>query len=221
MKTLAVAALFVVLLAAWTLGAQTPKPNELVRIGSISAENGDFSILDNLITAYSDRDISVEYGTGDKRDFLTTEGGAVSFRVKGEIMQSAAENAPEGAAESFAFCDADDQVSIPVEGAIRAMLPKGAKVKETEDLDDGRLLIAYSTPGIEHYKLFLALLKGKPGTRYRVVGSGFVSEYGFYCGQLAITKNIRAVLVNEPSGSSDSSSVYLFAIKEENPAKDN
>jgi hypothetical protein len=64
---------------------------------------------------------------------------------------------PAAVAHEFQFCDSLDQVSISVEDGIRALLPKGAKVKSTEKLLDGRVLIAYSTPGDEHYKLALSL----------------------------------------------------------------
>jgi hypothetical protein len=40
-----------------------------------------------------------------------------------------------------------------------------------------------------------------------------VSEYGFYCGKQVVTTDIRAILVDEPAGSSDYSAVYFFAIK--------
>lgn len=201
------------LLVALAASARSQVPTDLVKLGGISAEHGEFAFRNNLVTAYSDRDIFAEIGSNNKRDLLTSEGGSVSFELKNDTMRAVTGTARAAVAHEFQFCDPSDQVSIPVADSIKAILPKDAKVKSSEELLDGRTLVAFSVPGNGFYKIFLSLLKGASGNRHVLVGNFEVSEYGFYCGEQVLTTDARAILVDEPAGSSDYSAVYFFAIK--------
>ena len=157
MKEAGLIAFLTALLIALAAGARSQVPGDLVKLGEISAENGEFAFRSNLVTAYSDRDIFAEVGSNTRRDLLTSGGGSVSFEFKNGTMRKATDTVADAVAHEFQFCDPLDQVSIPVEDSIRAILPKGAKVKDSETLLDGRVLVAYSVPGGEFYRIFLSL----------------------------------------------------------------
>lgn len=194
-------------------GAQIPQAGQLIKIGGIAAENGEFAFRNNVVTAYSDGDIGVIYGTGDKRSDIEAAGKSVSYEVSDQSLKRVPYDAPIALAHEFQFCDSFDQVSRPVDAAFRAVLPKDAKVKAVENYGDGRTLAIYSVPGADHYRIDFSLIEGTSGNRYSVIGSVPVSEYGDYCGMQAMTREIRAVLVDEPAGGSDFSVVYLFAVR--------
>jgi hypothetical protein len=193
--------------------AQTPAASQLVKVGGIAAENGGFAFLNNLITAYSDGNIRVIQGAGDKWSDVQIAGKSVSYEVKNLSMKRVSDNVPIAVAHEFQFCDSFDQVSHPVDAAFRAVLPKDAKVKAVEDYGDGRTLAIYSAPGTDHYLIDFSLIESTPSNRYSMISTVPVSAYGDYCGMQAITREIRAVFVDEPSGSSDYSAVYLFAVQ--------
>ncbi|MGO8757853.1 MAG: hypothetical protein ACLQG3_06985 [Terracidiphilus sp.] len=192
--------------------SQKPASNGLVRLGGISAENGEFALSDELITAYSDGDVWVESGAG-QRELLQYKGGPVSFEIQNGTLGRAQQNPPLTLAHEFQFCDRLDQVSLSYEKGIVAVLPEGAKVKSTEDLIDGRTFVVYTVPGREHYAIMVALLRADRAQIYALLESDEVTTFGDYCGKQAMAQGIRAILVDEPAGSSDSSTVYFFALK--------
>jgi len=179
----------------------------------IAAENGEFAFLNDLITAYSGGNIRFVQGAGEKWNYVQIAGKSASFEVKNLSMRSVSDNVPIGIAHEFSFCDSFDQVSRPVDSAFRAVLPKGAKVKAEEDYGDGQTLVIYTVPVADHYLIDFTLIESTAGKGYSVVGTVPVSEYGDYCGMQAVTREIRAVMVDEPAGSSDYSAVYLFAVR--------
>jgi hypothetical protein len=207
-----------IMVTAAFASSQKPASNSLVRVGGISAENGEFAMQDALITAYTDQTIGVEFGPNPKRQFLGHSGSA-SFEVKGESMQRVQNHIPVTLAHEFQLCDSFNQIDRSnVDTTIVSALPKNAKVKSTEDLIDGRILVVYTVPDNSNdsligYKIMVSLLKADPAQGYSVVGSDTVTSYGFYCGIQALTKNLRTILVNEPAGSSDFSAVYIYALK--------
>jgi hypothetical protein len=209
--------LLLIIVAAGLSRAQVPAPNSLVRVGDISAENGVFAMQDGLITAYTDQTISVESGPNSKRQFLDHHGSA-SFEVKGESMRRVQNNIPLSFAHEFQLCDSVNQISRVVDKEILLVLAKDAKIKSTEDLSDDRILVVYTVPdnsdeAYDGYKIMVSLLKANPTQKYSIVGSDTVTKYGSLCGTQALTQNLRAILVDEPAGSSDSSVVYVYAIK--------
>lgn len=207
--TLSIAALAIIA----ALSAQTREARELIKIGGIAAENGEFAFLKNLITAYSGGNIRFIQGEGEKWNYAQIAGKSASFEVKNLSMRMVSYSVPIGMAHEFQFCDSFDQVSRPADAAFRAVLPKGAKLKAEEDYADGRTLVIYSVPGEDHYRLDLSLIESTAGKRYSVLGTVSVTKYGDYCGMQAITREIRAVMVDEPAGSSNYSAVYLVAIR--------
>ena len=211
--TLLVAALVATVATIVASIAQTPKASRLVKIGGIAAENGEFAFLNDLITAYSGGNIRFVQGAGEKWNYVQIAGKSASFEVKNLSMRSVSDNVPIGIAHEFSFCDSFDQVSRPVDSAFRAVLPKGAKVKAEEDYGDGQTLVIYTVPVADHYLIDFTLIESTAGKGYSVVGTVPVSEYGDYCGMQAVTREIRAVMVDEPAGSSDYSAVYLFAVR--------
>jgi len=193
--------------------AQTPGASQLLRVGGIAAENGGFAFLNNLITAYSAGNIRVIQGTGERWSDVQIAGKSVSYELKDLSMKRVPDNVPIAVAHEFQFCDSFDQVSRPVDAAFRAVLPQDAKVKAVEDYGDGLTLAIYSVPSRDHYLIDFSLIESTASNRYSVISTVPVSEYGDYCGIQAITREMRAILVDEPSGSSDYSAVYLFAIQ--------
>lgn len=207
--------ILLIIIAAAFANSQAPASSNLVRVGGISAENGVFGLQDRLITAYTDQTISVEFGSDSKRQFLHHSGSA-SFEVKGESMQWVQNNIPLTLAHEFQFCDSLNQVDISmrVDKEILLILPKNAKIKSTEDLSDNRTLVVYAEPDSRViYKISMALVQGKLAQKYTMIGNDTVSSYGNFCGTQALTQNLRAILVDEPAGSSDFSAIYIYAIK--------
>jgi hypothetical protein len=194
--------------------SQAQKSNGLVKLGGIAAENGEFAILDELVTAYSAKNVRAGVGERSILKLVENDRGAVSYEIKKTGMRGVKNAVPLAMAHEFQLCDSLDQVSLPIEDGIRTLLPKGAKIKSTETLLDGRILLAYSQPGDEHYKLALSLVEDIASNGYAVVGNGTISDYGDYCGMQRMTTDVRAFLVDEPSGSSDFSAAYFFAVKE-------
>lgn len=198
--------------------SQAPKSNDLMKLGGIAAENGEIAILNTLVTAYSSRNIRASAGKLVTFNIVGNDGRPVSYEIKTTGMQRVKDTVPAAVAHEFQLCDSLDQISMPIENGIRALLPKGAKIKSTEKLLDGRILLAYSEPSDEHYRLVLSLVDGTADIGHTTVGEEIISGYGDYCGMQSITKDIRAVLVNEPSGSSDFSAAYFFALRKKETA---
>lgn len=196
-----------------TTSAQTPKAKALTTIGGISAENGEFALVGNRVTAYSDKDIFLWQGANGKPGLVTAGGGSLTFEVRESGLVNVTGNVSSASAHEFELCDSFDQISRPVDDDIRTALPAGAKVKAREEMIDGRVLVAYSKPGIDHYLLMLSLFESAPNNHHKLVGTETASDYGEYCGMQVLTATTWAMLVDEPSGSSDFSAVYFFAIQ--------
>lgn len=213
MKGSVVYAILAILVTAGTTPAQTPKAKALTAIGGISAENGEFSFIGNRVTAFSDRDISVWRGTHGKWELVTAGGGAIPFEIRETGLANVTGNVSSALAHEFQLCDSFDQISISVDDEIRAILPADAKVKAIEELVDGRILVAFSKPEAKHHLLMLSLFESDPNNHYKLVGTETASVHGDYCGMQVLTRRIWAMLVDEPSGSSDFSAIYFFAIQ--------
>jgi len=213
MKGSVASAIIAILTITGATPAQTPKAKQLTAIGGISAENGEFAFIGNRVTAYSDKDIFIWQGTNSGRELVTAGGGAIPFEIRETGLVNVTGNVSSALAHEFQLCDSFDQISRWIDDDIRAALPAGLKVKAREELIDGRVLVAYSKPGADHYLLMLSLFESAANNRYALVGAETASEYGDYCGMQALTKGIRAVLVDAPGGSSDFSAVYFFAIQ--------
>ena len=207
---------FVIAFAVVTMAAsvaQAPVGNQVVRIGGVAAEDSEFAFSDNTVTAYSDGNIRNIQGDGDRWKIDAITGKSISYTVKTQSMKVVSGTTPLLHAHEFQFCDQFDQVSRPVDAALRAVLPKDAKVKEEEDYGDGRTLVVYTVPGEDHYWIELSVIDSTKGGGYSLVGKAPATEDGFYCGVQAMTREIRAVLVDEPAGSSNYSAVYFFVIR--------
>jgi hypothetical protein len=218
MKGCVAKALLAILTITGAMPAQAPRDKTLTAIGGISAENGEFAFIGNRVTAHSDRDIFLWRGANGKRDLITAGGGAATFEVRETGIANVSGNVSSASAHEFQLCDSFDQISRSIDNDIRAVLPADAKVKTSAELINGRILVAYSKPGTDHYLLMLSLFESAPNNRYTLVGTEAVSDYGDYCGMQVLTATTWAMLVDEPGGSSDFSSVYFFAIQlRENP----
>jgi len=213
MKGCVASAIIAILAITGAMPAQTPKAKALTAIGGISAENGEFAYVGNRVTAYSDKDIFLWQGANGKPDLVTARGGAIPFEVRETGLVNVTGNVSSALAHEFQLCDSFDQISRWIDEDIRAALPSDAKVKAREELIDGRILVAFSKPGTDHYLLMLSLFENAPNNHYKLVGTETVSEYGDYCGMQVLTAMTWAVLVDEPGGSSDFSAVYFFAIQ--------
>jgi hypothetical protein len=140
----------------------------------------------------------------------------VSLRVRGETLQRTQTKIPLALAHDFQFCDAFDQIDISrsVDKGILSILPKDAKIKSAETLGNRLTFVVYATSNSPvAYPIRVAMFEGDATHGFAVVGTDSVSSDGNYCGVQTIGRNYRAILVNEPAGSSDSSAVYLYLLK--------
>src|ERR1035437_7954766 len=117
MKSWAFGAFITTLILVMVSVAHKPAANQLIRIGGIAAENGEFAFSNNRITAYSHRDICVTKGVSDKCSLLTATGEPVSFEVNAQSMRKVTDNVPIAVAHEFQLCDSFDQVSRPIDTA--------------------------------------------------------------------------------------------------------
>jgi hypothetical protein len=202
-------------LASLFATAQAPTPTRLLRIGGIAGESGIFASSDDQVTMYSNGDIYTWSGAGSKRQLIVVS-GSISLMVKGETLQRSQTKIPLALAHDFQLCDAFDQIDISrsIDKGISSILPKYAKIKSAETLGNGLTFVVYATAdSTATYPIRAAMIEGDAIHGYAIVGIDSVSSDGNYCGVQTIGRNYRAILVNEPAGSSDASAVYLYLLK--------
>jgi hypothetical protein len=209
------ATLVAIVLIAPLVGAQAIASYSLTKVGGIAGENGVFASQDGLITVYSDQTVRVQYGSDPKWKFIDNTGN-VSFGFKEGVMKRVPDTIPLAAAHEFAFCDPLNQVDVwkTMDSGVGSLLPKGSRMKATESLGESYLLVVYATnASTSRYDLRFALMKGNNTEKYRLIRSDIVSAGGSYCGIQSIGENYRVIMTDEPTGSSDFSVEYVFAVK--------
>ncbi len=205
-------ALIVALLSSAT--AQSTAPQRLVRIGGIAGEIGLLAFADGRISVYADKTIRIQFAPNPKWKILDHSGSA-SFEVSGESLRRTKDTLSLAVAKDFQFCDPLNQVDISstVDKSVSLVLPANSKIKSKEDLRDDLTLVVYSAPnGKVRYDVQVALLQGT-SEKQAIVGVGTVSSDGNYCGTESLGGSYRAILIDEPRGSSDFSAAYIYEIR--------
>jgi hypothetical protein len=211
MKRLAIISIvFVSMLAE----SQSPQSGGLTRIGGIAGENGTFGSVNRLVAMYSDVNIRVQVGNSEKWQ-LVDHTDSVSYEVTSNDMRRSQDNVPVAVAHDYQFCDPLNQVDISatVDKELSRALPKGAKVKAVENLGRGVFLVAFAASEQPvRYEIRLALLRNSTGGKFKRLDMDTVSVDGSYCGMQTLVEGYRAIFVNEPAGSSDSSAAYFYHV---------
>jgi hypothetical protein len=201
--------------SAMCASSQTPIPNHVVRIGAIAGESGVFASLNRLITMYSDGTIRAQFGVESKWQAIDHT-GSVSFEVKEVNLRRSQDNVPLAVAHEFDLCDPLNQIdlSTTVDKNLALLLPKGSRIKAVEDTGHGLTLVIFATNDERvRYETRLALIESGQGHTYSTVGKSTVSTVGNYCGMRSLGDEYRAILIDEPAGSSDFSAAYIYALK--------
>jgi hypothetical protein len=165
-------------------------------------ENASFAIQGNVVTMFS--------GPNGRLD-------AVEIRCEGDkCMRSQAKLRPEDAKLPL-ICDQLDQIDVgSLHPKIRAVLPKGSKLKDVLMQVDGTTIAIYTIfPNPNRTDVRVALLKDNPSKRLpsAELVQTYIANYSdaaFYCGATFGDKDHVFVLVNEPAGSSDSIGLAIY-----------
>lgn len=206
---------FVLRLAANSAVGQISTIEPVVRLGAISGENGEFGFSDRLITVYSRGDISVQLGDSVSEKMLRWK-GHFSFQVVRNALRPSTRSVPLASSDQFAFCDPFNQVDLSarLDHDLRSLLPRNAEVKTVDEMGSGRIIVVYALGGTTvAYSTWIAVFQPDRNSRESLSRAMLVSRDGNYCGMRSLGPRYRAILIDEPSGSSDFSVVYVFALR--------
>lgn len=219
MKSMKRAVTFLLIIAVTSWGTDKEKLR-LKPMIAIGAENGSFAISQATLAAYSDRDIRVRRGSDTKWELIQStnpKNKPVSFTFDKGAWSLA--NKPRSAdlTEDW-FCDPLNQVDITEREDVSA-LPANTKPKQVFTFDRYTVVIYASSNSKVNYEIRIAVLQKDGEDDWKLSSSQLVSDQGYYCGAVQITRNQFAVIIDEPAGSSDYSAVYVYQIAVGDPVQ--
>lgn len=206
-KLLSFAALTSVLAAQQT---QT----RLQRLVGIAAEDGIVALDGNRLSVFSTGNIRVQDATSLHWKLADKKSGAMSIRVEGTHWQELMTPLSVSTAYGFAFCDPLNQVDLrSTNEKVRSVLPAGAKVKSLVRVNDDLNLVVYSLSGnTVHYDVRVGIVANKASGGYSLINDEIATDSGNFCGVQQGNGGVFFLFADEPSGSSDFSSVYVYSI---------
>lgn len=193
--------------------AQSTRPVHLVKVGSIAGDSGVFAILNGLVTMYSNGSLRTQNGADARWNLAGPGTKYLSFSINRGKMTATDDKVPLAATHGFAMCDPLNQINLAntADEDLLRLLPKNAKIKSVDGANTPLAFVVYSTgTSTIRYDTDVALVRHTDGGKYTLLSSAIVSHEGSYCGMEEIGADYRALLIDEPSGSSDFSVVYLF-----------
>jgi hypothetical protein len=131
-------------------------------------------------------------------------------------MTQTTDKIPLAAAHEFALCDPLNQIDISstVDRRIISILPKNSKIKSVEVLSDRVTFAVYTEPASPtRYGVKVMMVETTTPKSAREIGSDTVPSDGFYCGIQSLGGNLYAILLDEPSGSSDFTAAYVYSLR--------
>jgi hypothetical protein len=191
---------------------------DLIRLGGILGENGQFALQDSRITVYSDKTIFLMNGP-DKTAHAVDHDGAVSIKVQEGGTRAISTHLPKAQAHWFQLCDTGDQIWSPGVVGMSAILPKGTKIKGIDKLDGHFWLVFATVPTEDWPRITIFLLREDADYNFSLVQSDTVSSRGSFCGTQFMDRDTRVILVNETMGESNSnySGIYIYQVRMRKP----
>ena len=194
------------------LSSQSGRPY-LQRLAGIASEDGVVALDGNTVSAFSTGNVrlqdvkSLQWRLAGKKD------GAVSMKVDESGPREPETPLSISAAHSLALCDRLNQVDTSaIDHSLRLSLPAGAKVKSLVHLRDDLSLVVYSVSDrTVTYDIRVGVVRRDPPTKYSLIATDLVTDSGNFCGIQQGDGAVFFVFANEPSGSSDFSSVYAYS----------
>ena len=186
----------------------------LQRLVGIAAEDGIVALDGNKLSVFSTGNIRVQDATSLQWKLADKKSDAMSIKVEGAHWQEVTPHLSVSAAYGFALCDPLNQVDLrSTNEKIRSVLPAGAKVKSVVRVSDDLSLVVYSVSGnTVSYDIRVGIVANKVPGGYALVSNETATDAGNYCGVQQGNRGVFFLFANEPSGSSDFSSVYVYSI---------
>jgi hypothetical protein len=195
------------------LAAQATQ-TRLQKLVGIAAEDGIVALDGNKLSVFSTANIRIQDPTSLQWKLAEKKSGAVSVGVDGTRWQELPSPLPISTAYSFAFCDPLNQVDVRASNnRIRSVLPAGAKVKSLVRVSDDLSLVVYSTStNTVRYDVRVGVVQNRASNGYSLINDDLATDAGNFCGVQQANGDVFLVFADEPSGSSDFSAVYIYAL---------
>lgn len=195
------------------LAAQATQ-TRLQKLVGIAAEDGIVALDGNKLSVFSRANIQIQDPTSLQWKLAEKKSGAVSVGVDGTRWQELPSPLPISTAYGFAFCDPLNQVDVRAsDNRIRSVLPAGAKVKSLVRVSDDLSLVVYSTStNTVRYDVRVGVVQNRVSSGYSLINDDLATDAGNFCGVQQGNGDVFLVFADEPSGSSDFSAVYIYAL---------
>ena len=200
------------------LSPQTARPH-LQRVAGIASEDGVVALNGNTVSSFSTDNVrlqdvkSLQWRLADKKN------GAVSIRVDENGSRELETPLSISAAHSFALCDRLNQIDVSTaDRNLRLAMPAGAKVKSLVPVNDNLSLVLYSDTGrTVTYDIRVGVIRRDASGAYSLMANDLATDSGNLCGVQQGDGNVFFIFADEPSGSSDFSSVYAYSVNSGSP----
>lgn len=202
-----------VLLIPALLSGQTTRPH-LHRLFGIASEDGIIAIEGNTVSVFSSENVRLQNEKSLNWQLANTKNGAISIQATSKGWRETGVPLPISSAHGFALCDRLNQVDLSsLVRNLRLALPKGAKVKSFIRIDENVNLIIYSVSANQvRYDVRVGLVEHEASGAYSLTANDLATDAGNFCGIQQGEGDLFFVFADEPSGSSDFSSVYAYAV---------
>lgn len=206
------ACLVVVLGLTSCLMGQASGPH-LKRILGLSAESGAIALSGRTLSAFSAGDIWIQDPANLRWKLASAESGVWTVSVTRSGWRVLGRALPLSFAHGFAFCDRLNQVDVRSTSAAASAVPPGARVKAVTHLASGMDLVVYSESGEPvRYDIRVGLVQEAAPGRFSLLQDDLSTRSGSFCGVESGGGGVFFVFADEPTGSSDYSAVYAYAV---------
>jgi hypothetical protein len=197
-----------------TIPSFNGSPVTLRRTEAFAAEQGAFILAGQKAFFLTSQSFRVQNPETLKWSYPENKQGDVySYILENGRWRSSQDSAPDASLfRRLSLCDQANQIDLRgTDKDIDRVLPLRARLKVDLEIEDNVHLLIYSrtSPGL-FYATYIALVSTK-GRVATVVTKHLVSDHGMFCG-LEFNSGMAAVLMDEPSASSDFLAVYTFTL---------
>lgn len=196
--------------AAW---AQQPGSPKIQMVVGITGEDGVVALKEGTVSMYSQKNIGI-IPKGERRARLVeSKIGVASLALAGSRWEQVQAHLSLSTAFAPGLCDRLNQINLSsTQRQISKALPTGARVKAVREEADMAVII-FSTSSLPvKYKIHIGLLQRLKNGTYSLINEEVVSEAGSFCGIQDAGNSNYYVLVDEPAGSSDYLTVYVYSL---------
>jgi hypothetical protein len=196
-----------------TLVAQATQ-TRIQKIVGIAAEDGIVALDGDKLSVYSNANIRIQDSTSLQWKLEEKKSGAVSVKVDGTRWKELLNPLPISTAYGFALCDPLNQIDVrTTDNRVRSALPAGAKIKSLVHARDSLSLVVYSmSNNTVRYDVRIGVMQNEATGGYSLINDDLATDAGIFCGVQQGNGDLFFVFADEPSGSSDFSAVYVYAV---------